>query len=388
MEAKRAERMVSGENEFFMGAEEVTQRMEKVRDAIEVVREHWGTRQEFLENEIKRALKDGKAYYLPMVLYAYQMLKDNHDTNWQEELPKDKREALDDEGYYHIKSYTETVPYDAVYSRINALYRNENYGKNKSLYHIATLLLEYLNIDLYNYTWGVKSKRLPGFQGVTYRGIHLTPDHIQKLKDRAAPDEPDRGIAIPLSLQSTSMDLDVAHKFLKKNRDQGIADHLKPIILKVRTYGLHEEHMKHYSKQYPESKVSSICAVQIKNESAKEDEDEVLLRGPFFEIVDFIEEAHTIPGIQEAVPELEMMILNSNRDHISTYRLKDKDEPARDLFKRIVNARKFEILADLHDKRKNRALSKCYDKRAADWAYFYKQVSGEPFPKVPITHPE
>ncbi|MTJ32487.1 hypothetical protein FJR37_23490 [Aphanizomenon sp. UHCC 0183] len=98
-----------------------------------------------------------------------------------------------------------------------------------------------------------------------------------------------------------------------------------------------------YQSLFPTSVVSSICAVPISELSDFPHEEEVLLRGPFFQVINFYQE-----GMIEEKPlsVIEVVMLNSNRDHPSTAELGENDSLARNIFGNIVGIRRNKFCLD------------------------------------------
>jgi hypothetical protein len=61
-----------------------------------------------------------------------------------------------------------------------------------------------------------------------------------------------------------------------------------PLMMKIHVIGLNPKYLDVYRTQFPSSVVSTICAVSIKEVSSHENECEVLLRGPFFQVLQIV----------------------------------------------------------------------------------------------------
>ena len=91
-----------------------------------------------------------------------------------------------------------------------------------------------------------------------------------------------------------------------------------------------------YRRAFPNSIVTSMCAVPINDLSYYRDvENEVLLRGPFFQIVRIYEDS--LQGEQLHV--IEAVMLNSNRDHVTaTAKNEGEDKRMREIFRDMAIA--------------------------------------------------
>jgi hypothetical protein len=90
-----------------------------------------------------------------------------------------------------------------------------------------------------------------------------------------------------------------------------------------------------YRQYFPTSVVSTIGAVPIANFSNYLDEDEVILRGAFYQMLK-IEKQVNSASPDDPLWVLDGLMLQANRDHISTYRLGVKDALARQFFGAIA----------------------------------------------------
>lgn len=118
-----------------------------------------------------------------------------------------------------------------------------------------------------------------------------------------------------------------------------------PLMMKIHVIDLDPKYLDVYRTQFPSSVVSTICAVSIKEVSSHKNECEVLLRGPFFQVLQ-IYDSKKKRGIKKRMRILEMVMLNTNRDHISTMQLGEQSDPARILFGTMVAITRSEFAAD------------------------------------------
>ena len=96
------------------------------------------------------------------------------------------------------------------------------------------------------------------------------------------------------------------------------------MLMKIHVIGLDEEHLAFYRRKFPGSVVTSICAVDIHKLSYIPDEREVLLRGPFFQVLQLHEGGELLSG--RPVEVLEMVMLNSNRDHLTSVQMQEEQQ--------------------------------------------------------------
>ena len=134
---------------------------------------------------------------------------------------------------------------------------------------------------------------------------------------------------------SCSKSQDVAKLFLKNQRHRPHEEKVKsfcPVLFKIHVTSLDKTFLELYKSYYPDSVVSSICAVDIENISIYMEEQEVLLRGAFFQTLRFYESEEKIDG--KNVYVFELLMHNSNRDHITTSKFEKTN--ARRLFNTLI----------------------------------------------------
>ena len=164
-----------------------------------------------------------------------------------------------------------------------------------------------------------------------HRGVGLSEDDF--LKFRAVLDRPidKRYFSIPLGLVSSSVDRSQAGGFLSLQSDKAA----RLMLMKIHVIGLDEEHLAFYRRKFSGSVVTFICAVDIHELSYIQDEREVLLRDPFFQVLQLHEGGELLSGRPSEV--LEMVMVNSNRGHITSVQLQEQQEAAaRRLFGTMV----------------------------------------------------
>jgi hypothetical protein len=132
-----------------------------------------------------------------------------------------------------------------------------------------------------------------------------------------------------------------------------------PVLWVIHVAGLRPELLALYVQRFPASIVTSICAVPINDLSDYPDEQEVLLRGPFFQLVRLCENGVRY-GTQQ-IPVIEVLMLNSNRDHISSVFLDDSEaDSARNLFRALVQTERATLCAQLAEEYGLSADAKAY----------------------------
>ena len=137
--------------------------------------------------------------------------------------------------------------------------------------------------------------------------------------------------SIPLGLVSSSVDRSQAEGFLSLQSDKAA----RLMLMKIHVIGLDEEHLAFYRKKLSGSVVTSICAVDIHELSYIQDEREVLLRDPFFQVLQLHEGGELLSGRPSEV--LEMVMVNSNRGYLTSVQLQEQQEAAdRRLFGTMV----------------------------------------------------
>jgi hypothetical protein len=119
----------------------------------------------------------------------------------------------------------------------------------------------------------------------------------------------------------------------------------RPLLWDIEVANLAAERLAVYRTAFPTSVVSTICAVPIEQLSDYPDENEVLLRGPFFQIIRLHRADERVGG--KPLHVIEALTLTANRDHPSTMRLPSWEATAaRDLFRALVTAERCSRSAD------------------------------------------
>lgn len=301
---------------FFVG-EDVKARMNLIRNSILEVRKNWNDKKfrkksiELFKNHI------GGKSLLPV---------DFFNDEWyelQKNPPTEQNCGL-------IKFYTFSDGYETIFKYMNSIFREEH---KKEIYDSAAFLVECMNIELYNL---VKTEpEFSNFENTIYRGIALDENTISDLLKIKKLSVENRKFAVPLSFMSCSKSQDVAKQFLKNQRHRPHEEKVKsfcPVLFKIHVTSLDKTFLELYKSYYPDSVVSSICAVDIENVSKYRKEQEVLLRGAFFQVLRFYESKEKIDG--KYVYVFELLMHNSNRDHITTSKF--ENTYARRLFNTLI----------------------------------------------------
>jgi hypothetical protein len=327
----------------FVSGHRAQSRMDHVRKYIEDVRRNWvnivkaGT----LPSDVNRFLEHAvyKEWGAEAVDKVQSVLAKSFSMSPDWADRKRTKRRLTHADFHLIKFYTEDDGYKFLFQVVNHAFRDIENDNHPNLW-ASTFIIELLNMELYEYT-----ARFPDesedHEGRLYRGYRLPRARLSEFESAAdASIAREREISIPLGLHSSSTNIDVARKFISEaeysnlNQDQQIG-----IILDIRVASLTSDLEKKFKDRFPENVISKICATNVQRLSAFDKESEVLLRGPFFDCIDFVE---TDPVNNIPTWLCKVVMVDANRDHISTYELGTKDGEARTLFRSIVGVQKYE----------------------------------------------
>ena len=301
---------------FFVG-EDVKARMNLIRNSILEVRKNWNEK-----NFRKKSIELFKNHIGGKSLLYVDFFNDE----WYEFQKNPSAEQNCD----LIKFYTSSDGYETIFKYMNSIFREEH---DKEVYDSAAFLVECMNIELYNF---VKTKpELSNFENIIYRGMMLDENTISNLLDIKELKVQNRKFAVPLSFMSCSKSQDVAKLFLENQEHRPYEEKIRvfcPVLFKIHVTSLDKTFLDLYKSYYPNSVVSSICAVDIENISIYREEQEVLLRGAFFQTLRFYESEKKIDG--KNVYVFELLMHNSNRDHITTSKFEKTN--ARKLFNTLI----------------------------------------------------
>ena len=141
---------------------------------------------------------------------------------------------------------------------------------------------------------------------VEYRGMMLDENIISNLLDIKELEVQDRKFAVPLSFMSCSKSQNVAKQFLEKQKHRTYEEKVRgfcPVLFKIHVTSLDKTFLDLYESYYPDSVVALICAVDIENISKYSEEQKVLLRGAFFQVLRFYESKEKIDG-KDSMPKM------------------------------------------------------------------------------------
>jgi hypothetical protein len=321
------------ERPFFAGRH-VADRMDSVRRAINEIRTNWhrydtfmlDLRESFLTQDNRASMGD----LLPELEALLASIK-----SWESppgQLPHDDFSA--------IRLYSSAAGYRLIFDALNRAFRSVRLPDDERRMRCAVFLVELLTIDLFNYRRF--NPQADDFQAVVYRGMSVSAEQLEMFRRASLGHVEQRYLSIPLGLASASTDSDLAATFALSQRGRHSNQHA--LVWKINVASLDRESFEIYKSVAPDSIVTSICAVPIDALSPFPTEKEVLLRGPFFQILG-LEMAHARFG--NDVHMVEAMMMNSNRDHITALASNEGDDRrVRDLFRALVSARRAGLCAE------------------------------------------
>ena len=245
------------------------------------------------------------------------------------------------EDFAALELYTTNDGYKKVFGYINQIFRKPDV--NETEIYGAVALVELLTIDLYNFRLAnIGCSKIYNFQDIVHRGLSVGPDVLQTFQDLMRHPVQDRNFSVPLAFVSTSTSQARIQEFLDKTEKGKYRMHWK-----IHIHGLEPNLLAQYQSKHPESVVTTICAMPISHVSEFANEQEVLLRGPFFHILRMYEEQ----AGEHQVHVAEMVMLNANRDYGSELaEHHGEKELQRKHFGQICAASRYEICASLAQK--------------------------------------
>lgn len=263
--------------------------------------------------------------------------------NQTDEIARQSRPTLlqDREDYAALEMYTTNDGYKKVFGYINQIFRKSDV--NETEIYGAVGLVELLTIDLYNFRLAnIGCSKLYNFQDIVHRGLSVGPDVLKTFEDLMRQPLQNRNFSVPLAFVSTSTNQARIQEFLDKTEKGRFRMHWK-----IHVHGLEPKLLAQYHSKHPQSVVTTICAMPISHVSEFANEQEVLLRGPFFQILRMYEEQ----AGEHQVHVAEMVMLNANRDHGSELaEHHGEKELQRKHFGQICAASRYEICASLAQK--------------------------------------
>jgi hypothetical protein len=305
-------------------------RMREVRKAIRDIRLGWERYAEFrdelkdfVERQEEPGLipgREGEWEEIPGLIK--QLLSSRKE--WPE-----RGDGQGDAGYSAVRLYTSDYGYKKVFQPMNTSFRSPELTAEDL--RAVTFLVELLNIDLYRHIRATSQAN--DFTGRTYRGMRVTSEALDKIRETAAADDlKNRYVSIPLSMMSTSNAREPATKFAERT-DRNNNPHA--LLWDISVYGMDPAYLAAYRRSFPDSIVTSMCAVPINGLSYYRVEDEVLLRGPFFQIVRMYEDS--LQG--EPLHVIQAVMLNSSRDHVTAIATNEgEDLRMREIFRDMAIA--------------------------------------------------
>ena len=362
IDLRRADRYVSdeGSSELFQSqnlndlkpyynGEIVASRMAEIRKSIIHIREHWENRHKFAGNLAEFLSNKLGGVADKAFMDRVEMIKER-DRNWGDIDETQLHQC----SYDAIKLYTSELGYNKIFGIMNSLFRYDNTTSDVKTIQTIVFLVELINIDLYNFC--LNNPEHDNFTGIVYRGVGLNDADYDAFNTLMKLEIPKRYIAIPLGLMSSTTNINTARYFIWSKK--------KAVLFKIHILELKPAYLMYYKKKNPTGVVSTICAVNIKDLSDFPEEDEIILRGAFFQVLDFFKDE------AESLSVLEVCMLNSNRDHLSTIHLTDPN--ARKMFGLMVAVTRNEFIVDFYKSRGNneeaKAYQECLDKARKDLA--------------------
>jgi hypothetical protein len=349
-------------SETLFAGQRVHERMKKVRPAISDIRLHWDLYPQFMD-ELRTFLSMVKEPPVPSLEYATAgRMQVEALLASRKEWPELGSGAEDD--YSAIRLYTSPYGYDRMFGAMNEAFRATDIDRYPQALRAVTFLVELLNIDLYRYIHS-NPEAAGDFQGRVYRGLRVSDDGLAKFAETAADaDMEKRYMAIPLFMTSTSATRSKALGFARRTSKTPAGSHA--LLLDISVYNMGSELISAYRQAFPASIVTSLCSVPIHPLSALP-EDEVLLRGPFFQIVHMYCDQDSLVG--EPLHVVQMVMLNSNRDHVTAVATNTgADLRMRDIFRLMALASRSTRCAE-HAESSGLAADSDYYRKAASRAY-------------------
>jgi hypothetical protein len=119
-----------------------------------------------------------------------------------------------------------------------------------------------------------------------------------------------------------------------------------PFLWRIHVANIDPDLLRIYNERFPSSVVTTLCAVPISEMSRFSQEQEVVLRGPFFQFIRLHKEFVHAAGM--TIDVMDLVMLNTNRDHPSAMELgAEKGDEARKLFALLVGISRARICKNL-----------------------------------------
>jgi hypothetical protein len=301
--------------------------MARVREAINAIRSTWEEYPRFM-TELEELLKRTGIPPDAETSARLSSLLKAHKT-W------DGPSAGDD--YSALRLYTSDGGYRQIFGAINAAFRADQLAKQPVTLRAATFLVELINIDLFHHL--AMDPGADRFSGVVYRGMSLSKKDVSRFLQAASGPLLERYIAVPLAMVSASADTATAMRFAISDVEANPDKHL--VLWEIIVVNLDPELLAVYQARFPSSIVTSLCSVPIESMSDFPDEDEVLLRGPHFQIVQI--DTRPEPSLSpRPITRIQAVMHNTNRDHLTAVASDTgEDKTERDLFRALILTDRF-----------------------------------------------
>ena len=324
--------MASSTLRTFYGGDAVALRMDQIRRAIVEVRKNWykyDAMMQQLTQFIERILLASKQHLSPTSSMLLARIKANR-FDWIDEIIDENGKKSAAKETDLLKFYTSDDGYKLIFKLVyDEIFRSDAAIENFDSVLSAVFLVELINIQLFNLC--VVNPKCANFSGTVYRGMRVTDDVIAAHEQLFTRSLAERYVAIPLSLQSYSKSYSKAMQFASGVTKTSHKNCNKRMLIRIQVCPMLDHLLQEYKKYFPTSVVSTIGAVPIEDFSEFPDEQEVILRGAFYQMLKFEKQAGP-SSADDPLWILDGLTLQANRDHISTYRLGDKDALARQFF--------------------------------------------------------
>src|SRR6267154_299501 len=317
-------------------------RMGEVRIAIEYIRGRWSDYPIFIQElrEYIDRLDKTSTYFAKSNDEDRRALESvlSNSRDWADRSSK-QANSLD-----VLNLYISQFGHKTIFRLLNEAFRTDavtEQGQEKEL-HSAVFLIELLNIDLFNYISRNPSKS--GFQGIAYRGVSFTREEIEDFRNLTTMAVRDRYWSIPLAMVSASTSINTALEFALHNANN---DPTKlPFLWRIHVANMDPDLLRIYNERFPCSVVTTLCAVPVSEVSRYSQEQEVVLRGPWFQFIRLHKEF--VPAVGTTMDVMDLVMLNTNRDHPSVVEMsvEERDE-ARKLIALLVGISRTRICRDL-----------------------------------------
>jgi hypothetical protein len=243
-----------------------------------------------------------------------------------------------------LELYTAEKSFNYIYSLITKTLRREQPSEVEL--EVVAALVELLTIDLYNLRLSqIGHPMYANFEGTVFRGLAVTLGELKEYRAiLARPELAKRNFSVPLGLLSSSTDEKIMEEFSKSTHSDGE----RPVRLHftIHVHSLDPALLTQYRALYPDSVVTSICAMPVGHVSPH-GEKEILLRGPFFHIISMTSAEINGRPCEKVV----VVMMNANRDHGMEHASDTgAKERQRQCFLRAVSASKFEACAAIAEK--------------------------------------